>query len=103
MERNSVSPLYAAIDLGSNSFHMWIVREVNGSVQTLAKIKRKVRLAAGLNNQNVLSEEAMQRGLDCLALFAERLQDIKADHIRIVGTAALRTAVNAEEFLSKKE
>ncbi|WP_305843734.1 guanosine-5'-triphosphate,3'-diphosphate diphosphatase [Photobacterium leiognathi] len=101
MERNSVSPLYAAIDLGSNSFHMWIVREVNGSVQTLAKIKRKVRLAAGLNSQNVLSEEAMQRGLDCLALFAERLQDIKADHIRIVGTAALRTAVNAEEFLSK--
>ncbi len=70
MER-TVSPLYAAIDLGSNSFHMWIVREVAGSVQTLAKIKRKVRLAAGLNSQNELSEEAMQRGWDCLSLFAE--------------------------------
>lgn len=101
MERNSVSPLYAAIDLGSNSFHMWVVREVNGSVQTLAKIKRKVRLAAGLNNHNELSQEAIQRGLDCLAVFAERLQDIKPDHIRIVGTAALRTAVNANEFLSQ--
>ncbi len=100
MER-TVSPLYAAIDLGSNSFHMWIVREIAGSVQTLAKIKRKVRLAAGLNSQNELSEEAMQRGWDCLSLFAERLQDIPADNIRIVGTAALRTAINSDTFLSK--
>ncbi|OAN16918.1 guanosine-5'-triphosphate,3'-diphosphate pyrophosphatase [Photobacterium jeanii] len=101
MERSSVSPLYAAIDLGSNSFHMWIVREVAGSVKTLAKIKRKVRLAAGLNHDNVLSEEAMQRGWECLSLFAERLQDIPAERIRIVGTAALRTAVNADTFLAK--
>ncbi|QUJ67565.1 guanosine-5'-triphosphate,3'-diphosphate diphosphatase [Photobacterium sp. GJ3] len=101
MESCVVSPLYAAIDLGSNSFHMWIVREVAGSVHTLAKIKRKVRLAAGLNSQNVLSQEAMQRGWECLAMFAERLQDIPAERIRIVGTAALRTAVNADDFLSR--
>lgn len=42
------SPLYAAIDLGSNSFHMLVVRHIDGSIQTMAKIKRKVRLAAGL-------------------------------------------------------
>ncbi|SPY46214.1 Guanosine-5'-triphosphate,3'-diphosphate pyrophosphatase [Photobacterium damselae] len=101
MERSSTSPLYAAIDLGSNSFHMWVVREVDGHVQTLAKIKRKVRLAAGLNSNNELSLEAMQRGWDCLSLFAERLQDIPSEHVRIVGTAALRTAVNADEFLAK--
>ncbi|MDO6580620.1 guanosine-5'-triphosphate,3'-diphosphate diphosphatase [Photobacterium sp. 2_MG-2023] len=101
MESCVVSPLYAAIDLGSNSFHMWIVREVAGSVHTLAKIKRKVRLAAGLNGQNELSQEAMQRGWECLAMFAERLQDIPAERVRIVGTAALRTAVNAEDFLSR--
>ncbi|PSW19372.1 guanosine-5'-triphosphate,3'-diphosphate diphosphatase [Photobacterium sanctipauli] len=100
MER-TVSPLYAAIDLGSNSFHMWIVKEVAGSVQTLAKIKRKVRLAAGLNSDNTLSDEAMQRGWDCLSLFAERLQDIPDANIRIVGTAALRTAINADAFLSR--
>ncbi|MEJ2764374.1 guanosine-5'-triphosphate,3'-diphosphate diphosphatase [Photobacterium sp. MCCC 1A19761] len=102
MER-TVSPLYAAIDLGSNSFHMWIVREVAGSVHTLAKIKRKVRLAAGLNEHNELSDDAMQRGWDCLSLFAERLQDIPAERIRIVGTAALRTAVNADVFLSRAQ
>jgi exopolyphosphatase/guanosine-5'-triphosphate,3'-diphosphate pyrophosphatase len=97
----TVSPLYAAIDLGSNSFHMLIVREVNGSVQTLAKIKRKVRLAAGLDQHNSLSIEAMQRGWDCLALFAERLQDIPTSQIRIVGTATLRTATNIDQFLTR--
>ena len=58
----STSSLYAAIDLGSNSFHMLVVREVAGSIQTLTRIKRKVRLAAGLNSENALSNEAMERG-----------------------------------------
>lgn len=95
------SPLYAAIDLGSNSFHMLVVRHIDGSVQTMAKIKRKVRLAAGLDEHNALSLDAMQRGWDCLSLFAERLQDIPAENIRIVGTATLRTATNAGEFIAK--
>ena len=51
----STSSLYAAIDLGSNSFHMLVVREVAGSIQTLTRIKRKVRLAAGLNSKFALS------------------------------------------------
>ena len=51
------------------------VREVAGSIQTLSRIKRKVRLAAGLNSDNTLSAEAMERGWQCLRLFAERLQD----------------------------
>ena len=46
----STSSLYAAIDLGSNSFHMLVVREVAGSIQTLTRIKRKVRLAAVMNS-----------------------------------------------------
>lgn len=95
------SPLYAAIDLGSNSFHMLVVREVEGSVQTLAKIKRKVRLASGLDSNLMLSDEAMQRGWDCLSLFAERLQDIPPENIRIVATAALRSAKNATSFISR--
>ncbi len=72
----TTTSLYAAIDLGSNSFHMLIVREVAGSIQTLTRIKRKVRLAAGLSQDNILSTEAMERGWQCLRLFAERLQDI---------------------------
>lgn len=73
------SSLYAAIDLGSNSFHMLVVREISGYVQTLARIKRKVRLAAGLDENNYLSQQAMDRGWQCLHLFSEYLQDIPTE------------------------
>ncbi|MBT0647110.1 guanosine-5'-triphosphate,3'-diphosphate pyrophosphatase, partial [Escherichia coli] len=88
-----------AIDLGSNSFHMLVVREVAGSIQTLSRIKRKVRLAAGLNSDNTLSAEAMERGWQCLRLFAERLQGFSPSSVCIVGTHTLRQATNAAEFL----
>ncbi|MGY5451259.1 guanosine-5'-triphosphate,3'-diphosphate diphosphatase [Agarivorans sp. MS3-6] len=100
---SKASPLYAAIDLGSNSFHMLIVRELSGSVQTIAKVKRKVRLAAGLDADDKLDQAAMVRGWQCLSLFAEQLQDIPDAQIKIVATATLRRATNAEEFLLQAE
>lgn len=99
----SASSLYAAIDLGSNSFHMLVVREVSGTIQTVARIKRKVRLAAGLNADSELSAEAMQRGWQCLKLFSEQLQDIPPEQIRVVATATLRIARNAPDFLATAE
>ncbi len=95
------SSLYAAIDLGSNSFHMLVVREVAGSIQIISRVKRKVRLAAGLDSQNRLSEQAMERGWQCLRLFSEHLQDIPSSQIRVVATATLRLAKNADIFVQK--
>jgi exopolyphosphatase / guanosine-5'-triphosphate,3'-diphosphate pyrophosphatase len=95
--------LYAAIDLGSNSFHMLVVHEVEGACRTLAKVKRKVRLAAGLQPDGSLDAAAMQRGWDCLRLFAEQLQDVPAGQIRIVGTATLRLARNIDVFIERAE
>ncbi len=95
--------LYAAIDLGSNSFHMLVVQQVEGACRTLAKVKRKVRLAAGLQPDGSLDREAMLRGWDCLRLFAEQLQDVPAGQVRIVGTATLRLATNISEFLAQAE
>ncbi|KGT92470.1 exopolyphosphatase [Erwinia typographi] len=92
---------FAAIDLGSNSFHMVIARVVDGAMQVLGRLKQRVHLADGLDHNNVLSEEAMQRGLNCLALFAERLQGFSPANVTIVGTHTLREAVNAEDFLRR--
>ena len=99
----SASSLYAAIDLGSNSFHMLVVREVAGNIQTVARIKRKVRLAAGLDHESHLSVDAMERGWQCLRLFSEQLQDIPPDQVRVVATATLRIAANAGTFLEKAQ
>ena len=101
--QTTASPLFAAIDLGSNSFHMLVVREVIGSVQVITKVKRKVRLAAGLDSQQNLSIEAMQRGWECLTLFSEQLRDIPKENLRIVGTATLRIAKNVNDFLNRAE
>jgi exopolyphosphatase/guanosine-5'-triphosphate,3'-diphosphate pyrophosphatase len=95
--------LYAAVDLGSNSFHMVIVRVVAGSVYIIGKVKQKVRLAAGLDENMVLDECSLKRGWKCLETFAERLQDIPVANIKIVGTATLRLAANAAVFIKRAE
>lgn len=95
--------LYAAVDLGSNSFHLVIVRVTSGSVQIIGKVKQKVRLAAGLDDNMILDEVSMNRGWSCLETFAERLQDIPRSNIKVVGTATLRLAKNAKVFIKKAE
>lgn len=90
-----------AIDLGSNSFHLIIARIVNGSLQVLSRLKQRVHLADGLDNNNILSQEAMDRGLNCLAMFGERLQGYPQENVRIVATHTLRIATNSQQFLEQ--
>jgi exopolyphosphatase/guanosine-5'-triphosphate,3'-diphosphate pyrophosphatase len=90
---------YAVVDLGSNSFHLLITRFSDKKITTVNKVKRKVRLAAGLNEQGELSDEAINNGLDCLSLFAKHLASIPVNNISIVATATLRIAKNREDFL----
>ncbi|OOR89791.1 exopolyphosphatase [Moraxella caviae] len=93
--------LLGAIDLGSNSFHLAIARLDHDEVRKIASISEKVQLAAGLDENNVLSEEAMQRGLDCLRRFAQHVTEVEPHRLRIVATNALRKAVNAQEFIRR--
>lgn len=92
---------YAVVDLGSNSFHLLIAHLDDNNVTIVNKVKRKVRLAAGLNEQLELSNDAINRGLDCLKIFSEHLATIPLSNIRIVATATLRLAINRDKFLQK--
>jgi exopolyphosphatase/guanosine-5'-triphosphate,3'-diphosphate pyrophosphatase len=87
-------------DLGSNSFHLLISCLHNNKVATVSKVKRKIRLAAGLDEHNKLSIDAINRGLDCLTLFAKHLTTIPSSNIRIVATATLRIAKNRDDFIN---
>lgn len=91
----------AALDIGSNSFHLVVARIVAGSVQVLHKVKQKVRLANGLDSNNMLSDEAIQRGLDTLNIIAESLKGFEPDTVRIVATYTLRKAKNAKVFIKQ--
>lgn len=95
--------LLAAIDLGSNSFHIVVAKLVQGELQPIDLLSDKVQLAAGLDENRMLTPEARQRGLDCLERFAQRVRDIPEQQIRIVGTNALREAGNSAEFIRDAE
>lgn len=90
---------YAVIDLGSNTFHMIVAREVNHSLQIIYELKRTVRLANGLSKQRQLSKQSIDRAIECLTLFSERINHLPKKNIRIVATHALRVAKNSHEFL----
>ncbi|MEG9489642.1 exopolyphosphatase [Mannheimia indoligenes] len=101
MSSNIAPREFAAIDLGSNSFHMIVARIVNGSIQVLSRLKRRVRLADGLDENLILSQEAIDRGVDCLALFAKRLKGFSPENVKVVGTYTLRRASNKQDFLDQ--
>jgi len=85
----------AALDLGSNSFHLVLARKIKGELSLLKRWGEKVQLAAGLDEQGYLSEEAQQRGLECLQRMAPFVAGLDENQVRAVGTNALRAAHNA--------
>ncbi|PHS22722.1 MAG: exopolyphosphatase [Methylophaga sp.] len=91
----------AAIDLGSNSFHMIISRLRDGHFQVVDKLREMVQLRAGLGENGYLSEEAQLRAIACLQRFGQRIKELPAGSVRVVGTNTLRVAKNSQLFLRK--
>ena len=93
----------AALDLGSNSFHLVVARREQHALTVIDREREMVRLSAGLDEQDLLTEEASERALACLARFGERLRALKPDNVRVVGTNALRKAKNSRQFIARAE
>lgn len=90
--------ILGAVDLGSNSFHMVIARFSHGQLVVMDRLRESVRLAAGLDRRNRLDTASQRRALQCLARFGERLRNMHAGRVRVVGTNTLRKARGAERF-----
>ncbi|RLA05358.1 MAG: exopolyphosphatase, partial [Gammaproteobacteria bacterium] len=101
MEQHSEERTLAAVDLGSNSFHMIIARLRDGHFQVLDKLREMVQLRAGLDKDNYISDDAQDRAIACLQRFGERLKELPVGNVRIVGTNTLRVAKNSHQFLRK--
>ena len=93
----------AALDLGSNSFHLVVARREQHALTVIDREREMVRLSAGLDEQDLLTEKASERALACLARFGERLRALKPDNVRVVGTNALRKAKNSWQFIARAE
>ncbi|MGQ0552251.1 MAG: Ppx/GppA phosphatase family protein [Planctomycetota bacterium] len=93
--------LVAAVDLGSNSFHMIVARMEGGQPRIVDRLRERVALAAGLNARKQLTPLAQRRALAALGPFGQRLRDMPPGAVRAVGTNALRQARNARGFLAR--
>jgi exopolyphosphatase/guanosine-5'-triphosphate,3'-diphosphate pyrophosphatase len=96
-----IPDVLAAVDLGSNSFHMVVARYSHGQVTIVDRLREMVRLAAGLDERGRLSKESTDRALAVLARFGQRLRDMRAESVRVVGTNTLRKARRKAGFLER--
>jgi len=101
LEPSRFPHLLAAIDMGSNSFRLEIAELGRGKYKRIDYLKETVRLGAGLDAHGLLTEEATQRGLACLARFAQRLKGFASWQVRAVATQTLREARNRDAFLQR--
>jgi exopolyphosphatase/guanosine-5'-triphosphate,3'-diphosphate pyrophosphatase len=91
--------LLAAVDLGSNSFHLQVGRVDGGQIYPLDTLREVVRLGAGLTSEKRIDRATQARALEALQRIGERLRGIPRSAVRVVGTNALRVAKNAPQFL----
>lgn len=101
MARSRVPDVIAAVDLGSNSFHMVVARYSHGQLIILDRLREMVRLAAGLDESGRLDRSAVETALACLERFGQRLRDMRAESVRVVGTNTLRQAKRKGAFLDR--
>ncbi len=99
-----VEETVAAIDLGSNSFHMIVARlEESGTLSVIDRLRENVRLGGGLDKQGNINKAAQERAFECLETFAQRIRDLPQSAVRIAGTNTLRVAENSQSFVHKAE
>lgn len=95
--------MLAALDLGSNSFHMLIAERINGHFNVIERFSEKVQLGEGVATTGSICEQALARAMACLAHFREAIDRHPVSAIAAVGTKTFRTANNIAPLLQAAE
>ncbi len=104
MSPASLAPaVFAAVDLGSNSFHMIVARYVHGHFHVVDRLRERVAIAEGLDAKKILTRKVARRALECLARFRQRLAHHPRGAIRAVGTNTMRQLHDGGRFLARAE
>jgi exopolyphosphatase/guanosine-5'-triphosphate,3'-diphosphate pyrophosphatase len=89
----------ASIDIGTNTILLLIVKVGDRKIHPLFEIETVARLGEGVQKNGILLKKAMDRGLQTLAQYLKRCQEMGVEKVFAVGTSALREANNSEIFL----
>nr|WP_329740719.1 Ppx/GppA phosphatase family protein [Dyella sp. A6] len=108
MSQSDATPIHngeliAAVDMGSNSFHLIVARVEHGEPRVIDRLRDNVRMAAGLRSDGTLDPSRRMLALECLARFGQRIAGIPSSHIRAVATNAVRQLATPQTFLSAAE
>ena len=95
--------LLAAVDLGSNSFHMVVARQVLGQLRVVDRLRDMVRLAEGLDGKGGLAPDVRLRALESLERFGQRIRDIPPQRVRAIATNTFRQLASPKTFLLPAE
>ena len=95
--------MFAAVDLGSNSFRLHIGKHEGDGIRVIKSARDPIRLAAGLDKDGNLTPQAIAGAVESLARFRTVLRDYSLDAVRVVATNTLRVAKNAHAFLPDAE
>lgn len=95
--------MYAAVDLGSNSFRLHIGEPIAGQMHIVRTARDPIRLAAGLGPDGALTPDAMDTAVRSLRDLGAILRQHRLDAVRVVATNTMRVATNAEQLLPRLE
>ncbi len=93
------APLYAALDLGTNSCRMLIAQPKGHQFTVVDSFSKTVQLGAGLEASGKLSRASMSRTIQALRICQKKLEKHSVKRMRLVATEACRRARNAKEFI----
>jgi exopolyphosphatase/guanosine-5'-triphosphate,3'-diphosphate pyrophosphatase len=95
--------MYAAVDLGSNSFRLHIGEPIAGQMHIVRTARDPIRLAAGLGPDGALTPEAMETAVRSLRDLGAILRQHRLEAVRVVATNTMRVATNAGQLLPRLE
>jgi exopolyphosphatase/guanosine-5'-triphosphate,3'-diphosphate pyrophosphatase len=95
--------LLAAVDLGSNSFHLVVARYEHGELRVIDRLRDSVRLAAGLHPDGSLDDSRRDKALASLARFGQRLRVLPHERVRAGATNTVRRLSSPGSFLGPAE
>lgn len=91
---------YAAIDLGTNTFHLIIAEQSGNKIAIIHKINEPVKLGEEITKNNVIIPAAFERGLNCLKSFRAAINSHQVDKVRAVATSGIRSSNNGQNFIA---
>ena len=94
-------PTYAALDLGTNNCRLLVARPAGDSFRVVDAFSRIIRLGEGVSTSGRISDAAIGRAVDALAICRDKMRNRGVTRARLIATEACRAAPNGAEFRAR--